>query len=309
MSPTSGCHRIEKGADGVTRKGVGRAGSPAAGRTGAGGAVRGSDIFRRMPQPAMVSDYLASLNPAQRAAAVYGARDEHGFGAGPLLIIAGAGTGKTMTLAHRVAHLVLEGVSPDRILLLTFTRRAAREMTRRARRIVSGAMTDAGRDAAATRLPWSGTFHGIANRLLREYAGNLALEPAFTVLDRADGADLMDVVRQRLGLSRAGRRFPKKDACLAIYSRCVNSRRELRECLEEAWPWCLDWVDELRALFRAYVETKQSCAALDYDDMLLYWCHLMAEPALAASVAARFDHVLVDEYQDTNVLQSEILKG
>lgn len=262
-----------------------------------------------MSDPVAAPEYLASLNTAQHAAAVYGARGDKGFSAGPLLIIAGAGTGKTMTLAHRVAHLVLEGVAPERILLLTFTRRAAREMTARARRIVARAMAETGRGRDGTRLPWSGTFHGIANRLLREYAVNLALEPTFSVLDRADAADLIDVVRQRLGLSRVARRFPKKDTCLAIYSRCVNGRRELDECLEDAWPWCLDWREELRELFRAYVEAKQVSAALDYDDMLLYWCHLMAEPQLAAAVAGRFDHVLVDEYQDTNILQSEILRG
>lgn len=249
--------------------------------------------------------YLEPLNPAQREAAVYGARNGQHFDAGPLLIIAGAGTGKTMTLAHRVAHLVMEGVAPERILLLTFTRRAAQEMSRRARRIVASA---AGGGAEA-RLPWSGTFHSIANRLLREYAANLALDPAFSVLDRGDAADLMDLVRHRLGLSRSTRRFPRKDTCLAIYSRCVNGRRELTDALEDAWPWCVDWAEELKTLFRAYVEAKQDTACLDYDDLLLYWSHLMSDADLAASVSARFDQVLVDEYQDTNLLQAEILSA
>ena len=236
---------------------------------------------------------------------MHGASDDGRFRAGPLLIIAGAGTGKTMTLAHRVAHLVMQGVAPERILLLTFTRRAAREMGRRARRIVARAL-GGGTDV---RLPWAGTFHSIANRLLREYAANLGLDPAFSVLDRGDAADLMDLVRHRLGLSRESRRFPRKDTCLAIYSRCVNGRRELSACLQDAWPWCQEWEAELKTLFRAYVEAKQETACLDYDDMLLYWSHLMSEPALAASVSARFDQVLVDEYQDTNLLQSEILAG
>ncbi len=250
-------------------------------------------------------DYLDTLNPAQREAAVHGASDGGRFRAGPLLIIAGAGTGKTMTLAHRVAHLVMQGVAPERILLLTFTRRAAREMGQRARRIVARALGG----GADVRLPWAGTFHSVANRLLREYAPNLGLDPAFSVLDRGDAADLMDLVRHRLGLSRESRRFPRKDTCLAIYSRCVNGRRELREALQDDWPWCEEWEAELKTLFRAYVEAKQETACLDYDDMLLYWSHLMSEPALASSVSARFEQVLVDEYQDTNLLQSEILTG
>ncbi len=261
-----------------------------------------------MNDSAAPGDYLDKLNPAQREAAVHGHRGPDGFRAGPLLVIAGAGTGKTMTLAHRVAHLILEGVDPGRILLLTFTRRAAREMSERAKRIVSEAMAGDRRAPGDVTVPWSGTFHAIANRLLRDYAPNLDLDPAFTVLDRGDSADLMDLVRHRLGLSGKSRRFPKKDTCLAIYSRCVNSRRALDACLESAWPWCLDWQEDLRRLFRAYVEAKQASAALDYDDLLLYWHALMSDPELAASVGDRFDHVLVDEYQDTNLLQAEILK-
>jgi DNA helicase-2/ATP-dependent DNA helicase PcrA len=261
-----------------------------------------------MMEAAATGKYLDKLNPAQREAAIHGHRDPGGFRAGPMLVIAGAGTGKTMTLAHRVAHLVIEGVDPGRILLLTFTRRAAREMSERARRIVGEALSADRRRPADVRIPWSGTFHAIANRLLREYAPNLKLDPAFTVLDRGDSADLMDLVRHRLALSGKSRRFPKKDTCLAIYSRCVNSRRALDDCLETAWPWCLDWHEDLRRLFRAYVEVKQASASLDYDDLLLYWHQLMSVPELAVSVGDRFDHVLVDEYQDTNLLQAEILK-
>ena len=250
------------------------------------------------------------LNGPQREAATYGSTGAAGVSAGPLLIIAGAGTGKTLTLAHRVAHLVLEGTDPERLLLLTFSRRAAREMTGRARRIVARALAErSGRPEGDVRLPWAGTFHAIANRILREFAPNLGLDGAFSVLDRGDAADLMDVVRHRLAFSATRRRFPRKDTCLAIYSRTVNSRRELGDVLEAAWPWCLDWEPELRTLFRAYAEAKLDSAALDYDDMLLYWCHLMSDPGLAAAVAARFDQVLVDEYQDTNVLQAEILHG
>jgi DNA helicase-2/ATP-dependent DNA helicase PcrA len=255
----------------------------------------------------LVDDYLEMLNPAQREAASYGKPGANGgLEAGPLLVIAGAGTGKTMTLAHRVAHLVIQGVSPERILLLTFTRRAADEMMRRVETIVRKTATVALPKAVGI-LPWSGTFHSVANRLLRRYASNVGLDPGFSVLDRGDAADLMDVVRHELGLSRKARRFPKKDTCLAIYSRCVNSSQALKKSLELTYPWCLDWEPELKTLFRHYVERKQLSQALDYDDLLLYWSHLVSDAELAAEIGSWFDHVLVDEYQDTNLLQAKIL--
>jgi DNA helicase-2/ATP-dependent DNA helicase PcrA len=238
-------------------------------------------------------DHFEKLNARQRQAAC--------FGAGPLLILAGAGTGKTNTLAHRVAHLILKGCAPERILLLTFSRRAAVEMTRRARRIVGAAVS------ADVRLPWSGTFHSIANRLLRTHASRIGLEPSFSVLDRADAADLMDVARHELGYSKAERRFPRKDTCVAIYSHVVNTRTNLRASLEAAFPWCLEWEEELPQLYRAYVEKKLASQALDYDDLLLYWHEMLADERLAREVGGAFDHILVDEYQDTNSLQAGIL--
>jgi len=224
------------------------------------------------------------------------------FRAGPLLIVAGAGTGKTNTLAHRVAHLVLEGVSPQRILLLTFTRRAALEMTRRAQRIV-------GEVHKEVKLPWSGTFHSIANRLIRRYAARVGLEANFSVLDRGDAADLMDLARHERGLSKAEKRFPRKDTCLAIYSHRVNTQRPLAETLANVFPWCAEWEEELTGLYRAYVERKLANQALDYDDLLLYWHAMASDEALAREIGAQFDQILVDEYQDTNVLQAEILKA
>ncbi|MDH3266571.1 MAG: ATP-dependent helicase, partial [Gammaproteobacteria bacterium] len=256
-------------------------------------------------------DYLQMLNPAQRQAAEYGRKvPDAPFQAGPLLVIAGAGTGKTMTLAHRVAHLIIQGISPERILLLTFTRRAAQEMTRRVDAIVRRALaTENGNALAAGVLPWSGTFHSVGNRLLRRFAANLGLDPGFSVLDRGDAADVMDVTRHELALTKKSRRFPKKDTCLAIYSRCVNSQKELAEVLDGSYPWCADWEPELRELFRHFVLRKQKSQVLDYDDLLLYWNHLVADAEFAAQIGSWFDHVLVDEYQDMNLVQAQILRA
>ena len=239
------------------------------------------------------SEAFAKLNPLQRQAAQASAT--------PLLIIAGAGTGKTNTLAHRVAHLVLEGAAPERILLLTFTRRAAVEMTRRASRIVAEAHK-------GVRLPWSGTFHAVANRLIRKHCRRVGLGENFSVLDRGDAADLMDVVRHELGYSKTEKRFPRKDTCVAIYSHRVNTQGALEHSLKASFPWCAEWEAELKKLFAAYVERKLANQALDYDDLLLYWHAMMQDASLAREIGAQFDHVLVDEYQDTNRLQAGILK-
>lgn len=256
-------------------------------------------IVTRVPQ----APALDALNREQKEAAQ--------FGPGPLLIIAGAGTGKTNTLAHRVAHLVLSGAKPERILLLTFTRRAALEMTRRAQRIVGARFgTETGnREPHPVRLPWSGTFHSIANRLIRRHAAAVGLDPSFSVLDRGDAADLIDVLRHELGLSKADKRFPRKDTCLAIYSHRVNTQRPLADTLHALFPWCAEWESQLTALYRAYVDKKLANQALDYDDLLLYWHAMMGDQRLAGDISGDFDHILVDEYQDTNVLQAEILKS
>jgi DNA helicase-2/ATP-dependent DNA helicase PcrA len=240
-----------------------------------------------------VDAILEPLNPAQRQAA---AADDR-----PLLIVAGAGTGKTQTLAHRLGVLVARGTDPRRILLLTFSRRAAQEMTRRAARLV-------GARGGSETLPWAGPFHAVGNRLLRRHAPEIGLDPAFTLLDREDAADLLDRLRHERELSRTDRRFPRKGTCLAIYSSVVNTQEPLRAALETRFPWCLEWEAELRGLFAAYVEAKAQRAVLDYDDLLLYWFHLMSDDALARRIGALFDHVLVDEYQDTNTLQAEILR-
>jgi len=252
-----------------------------------------------------------ALNPSQRRAAAFGTPVEgNGVAAGPMLILAGAGTGKTSTLAHRTAHLVLNGVDPARILMLTFTRRAAQEMIRRTQAIVAEVMADrgkAGDRSVLSRLLWAGTFHSVGNRILRSYAKHLGLDPHFTVLDRADAADLMDVVRHELGFSAKDKRFPRKDACLAIYSYRVNTRLTLKQTIEEQFPWVSEWAADLTLLYREYVGRKQKNRVLDFDDLLLYWHVMMQNQTLAQSLSKNFDHILVDEYQDTSTLQGEVV--
>lgn len=253
--------------------------------------------------------HLAELNAAQRAAVTYGVTEHEWVrGTPPLLIIAGAGSGKTKTLTHRVAHLVLNGAAPRRILLMTFARRMAAEMTRRVEDICARAFN--GRAAvSADVIEWSGTFHAVGAKLLRLHAETIGLDPSFSILDRGDAEDLMDLVRDELGLSATRNRFPKKSTCLAIYSYAVNAQTDLHQMLVRAFPWCSEWEDALARLFTAYVSAKQAQGVLDYDDLLLYWAKMMEIPEVAQLVARRFDHVLVDEYQDTNALQASILRG
>nr|WP_329716957.1 ATP-dependent helicase [Ideonella sp.] len=273
----------------------------------------------RPAPPAAVGrvDPLAQLNGEQREAATHGR--------GPLLVIAGAGAGKTTTLAARVTQLVLDGADPNRLLLLTFSRRAAQEMQQRVAAMLQAALGLSA--AAAPQLPWAGTFHAIGARLLREQATRLGLSEDFSILDRGDAEDLMGWVREAQGLARAGQaiagpaldssppsaggtggaRFPLKGTCLAIYSRVVNSQAPLGDVLREAFAWCTDCEAGLRTLFRAYEAAKREQQALDYDDLLLWWAEMMREPDIAAWLGERFTHVLVDEYQDTNRLQAAIL--
>jgi len=248
--------------------------------------------------------YLNALNSEQLSAVEHGVIGLGTNIAGPLLVIAGAGSGKTNTLAHRVAHLIVNGADPGRILLLTFSRRAAAEMERRAERIIEAAL---GNKGARATIGWSGTFHAVGARLLRSYAPVIGLDPSFTIHDREDSADLMNLVRQERGLAEQSRRFPLKSTCLAIYSRAVNATEALATVLLKDFPWCAEWTAELANLFDGYVAAKQSQGVLDYDDLLLYWSELMRVPELARAVGGQFDHVLVDEYQDTNALQAAIL--
>jgi len=258
-------------------------------------------------QQSAPDDPFAGLNAEQRAAV------EHDIGAAsvrPLLVVAGAGSGKTNTLAHRVARLIQLGADPQRILLLTFSRRAAGEMSQRASGVLQRLLGKGGSaNAAQLSLPWAGTFHAIGARLLREYAGRIGLDESFTIHDRGDSEDLMGLVRHEIGLSHTEKRFPLKGTCLSIYSRVVNSREPLEAVLQSTFPWCSEWEGQLKTLFGAYVDAKQEQNVLDYDDLLLFWSEMASDPELGPELGARFDHVLVDEYQDTNRLQAAIITG
>ncbi len=312
--------------------------------------------------------WLDELNPAQRSAVMHGD--------GPMLVIAGAGTGKTRTLASRVAWLIQQGVPPGRILLLTFTRRAASEMVRRAAEMVALSGRHEGTEArrhegerrrpagegehrrpagaeaegagigdrgsgpafadrsereaqasAATEQPhdrtrspapradqivarvWGGTFHAVANRLLRQYGRAIGLPPDFTVMDESDAADLMNLIRNELGAAKKDRRFPRKQTLAAIYSRVVNAQQKLRDVLEKSYPWCREDREGIAAIFEAYQQRKLQRGLLDYDDLLLYWKAIAEAPGIGKRIAGLFDHILVDEYQDTNAVQAGILRA
>jgi DNA helicase-2/ATP-dependent DNA helicase PcrA len=256
---------------------------------------------------ATTEDPFALLNPEQRAAVEHDIGSPDGVSR-PLLVIAGAGSGKTNTLAHRVARLIMSGADPQRILLLTFSRRAASEMAHRAGTVLQRVLGHTGSQSPAS-LPWAGTFHSIGARLLRQYAGRIGLDDAFTIHDRGDSEDMMGLVRHEIGLTGTQKRFPLKGTCLSIYSRVVNSQQSLSLVLQSTFPWCSEWEAELKTLFGAYVDAKQEQNVLDYDDLLLFWSEMVADPELGAEVGGLFDHVLVDEYQDTNRLQAAILMG
>jgi DNA helicase II / ATP-dependent DNA helicase PcrA len=238
--------------------------------------------------------WLDGLNRAQRAAATHPG--------GPLLILAGAGTGKTTTLCARVAWLLAEGRAAERILLLTFTRRAAREMVERAHVLAERVAPQAGRVVG-------GTFHSVAHRMVRLYASSLGLGSGFTVLDAGDSADMLDFVREEHGHAASSRRFPRPQTMLDIYSRTVNAQMPLGEVLAESFPWCEEHRAALAEAFRAYGARKRAQRALDLDDLLIYWRALALDELVGPQIAHSFDHVLVDEYQDVNGLQVEIVRS
>ena len=237
-------------------------------------------------------DFAAELNPQQAAAATHGD--------GPLLIIAGAGTGKTRTLVYRVAHLIERGVPAERILLLTFTRRAAQEMLSRAERLVGG----------NSKRVHGGTFHATSHRLLRRYGQAAGLPKDFTIMDQGDAEDLMQLSRAQLGYASKGKRFPKKETLQYVYSRHINTGLSVDDILRDSYPQFVDYLEDFGKIYADYTRRKTERNLVDYDDLLLFWALMLeASPELGKKIAGLYDHVLVDEYQDTNVLQARILRG
>ena len=237
-------------------------------------------------------DFSEELNAEQHAAATHGD--------GPLLIVAGAGSGKTRTLVYRVAHLVDNGVRPERILLLTFTRRAAQEMLSRAERLIG----------SASRNVQGGTFHATAHRLLRRFGPSAGLPKDFSIMDQGDSADLMQISRAALGFGSGAKRFPKKETLRHVYSRHVNTGVSVDDIIRDEYPRFIEYIPEFTRLYADYTLRKQDRNLVDYDDLLLLWALLLeASPEIAAEIAGLYDHILVDEYQDTNALQARILRG
>jgi DNA helicase II / ATP-dependent DNA helicase PcrA len=246
----------------------------------------------RLDNTATARDLASELNPEQAAAATHGD--------GPLLIIAGAGTGKTRTLIYRVAHLIERGVTAERILLLTFTRRAAQEMLSRAERLVG----------SNSKRVHGGTFHATAHRLLRRHGPSAGLAKDFTIMDQSDSADLMQLARAQLGYAAKTKRFPKKETLQYVYSRHINTGIAVDDIVREEYPQFVDYLEDFGKIYRDYVRRKQERNLVDYDDLLLFWALMLeASPELRQRIAGMYDHVLVDEYQDTNVLQARILRG
>ncbi|MBA4029370.1 MAG: ATP-dependent DNA helicase [Planctomyces sp.] len=241
------------------------------------------------------------LNPEQLAAAR--------FGDAPLLIIAGAGTGKTTTLVHRVAQLIASGIDPGEILLLTFTRRAAAEMIRRVDQLLSHVTKTPASMKFHGRKVVGGTFHAVATRHLREFGQYVGLDADFTILDRSDSEDLMNELRAEIDIAHKEKRFPLKGTCIDIYSRCVNTRQPLSTVLKETFPWCVEHEAGLKSLFQLFTQRKEDQRILDYDDLLLFWLALLADSPAAELLRQRYKAVLVDEYQDTNALQGEIVRA
>ncbi|MBT8399257.1 MAG: ATP-dependent helicase [Rhodothermia bacterium] len=246
-----------------------------------------ADVGRR----SLAIDYRGELNEQQYAAAT--------ASGGPILVIAGAGTGKTRTLIYRVAYLVETGVRPERIVLLTFTRRASREMLTRASVLLDG---------RCSRVK-GGTFHSYCLGVLRRYAPKIGFPNNFTILDASDSADVIDAVRTAAGLRKTDRRFPKKRRLQSIFSAVVNQGTDIEDLLVERYPQFLDYVDQLVELYRGYAAYKERYGLMDYDDLLSKSLVLFDEDdRTAKAISSECKHLLVDEYQDTNRLQAELVR-
>jgi DNA helicase-2/ATP-dependent DNA helicase PcrA len=247
-------------------------------------------IIRSEPARRALVNYRAELNDEQRAVVQ--------AGAGPILVIAGAGSGKTRTVTYRVARLLEAGVAPARILLVTFTNRAAREMLSRVETLI----------ATDVRRVWGGTFHSIANRLLRRHAASLGYESNFTILDAEDTRDLLDACIEEAAIDTRARRFPKGEVLRDIFSYATNTDTPLAQLIAARYPHFEPLSAQIARLDRLYQERKRERNAMDYDDLLVNWKRLLVEkPEIAAIYRDQFEHILVDEYQDTNTLQAEIV--
>ncbi len=242
------------------------------------------------PAPLTGRHCLDGLNPDQMSAVTHQG--------GPLLILAGAGTGKTGTLVARAAWLRDQGIQPSRILLLTFTRRAADDMLARAQ---------PPEGQAAERI-FGGTFHAVAHRIIRAHAESFSLPPEFSVIDTTDVSDVMDTLRDSHGLTGTGRRAPRAATCADIYTRCVSTGVQLAEVVAAGYPWCVPFTEQLAALFTDYVGYKRRHGLVDFDDLLLLWRAALVDPAAGAALRGLFDAVLVDEYQDVNAVQADIVR-
>lgn len=244
---------------------------------------------------------MEQLNEAQRAAVSHEG--------GPLRVLAGAGTGKTTTLSARVAWLLENGTPPERVLLLTFTRRAARQMLHRTGTLIAAQQRD-GRSEPKTSRVMGGTFHAIAHRTLRRYSLALGLPEGFSVLDPSDAADVIDLVREEGCYAQSSsQRFPRKALLLDLYSRAINTGRSISTVTAEVAPWANDVVEQIIEICRGYVASKRAGGMVDFDDLLLLWRAAALDDRLGLRLANSFDHILVDEYQDVNGLQVDILKA
>jgi DNA helicase II / ATP-dependent DNA helicase PcrA len=217
---------------------------------------------------------------------------------GPILVIAGAGSGKTRVVTYRVAHLLERGVSPQSIMLLTFTNKAAREMLHRVEHLIK----------IDTRYIWGGTFHHIGNLILRQNSSRVEFKPNFTILDSEDAKDIIDLATKETKIDRKERRFPKGQVLKEMFSYAVNTMETLEDTVKDRFPYFVDIMDEIETVQRAYTRKKRAVNAMDFDDLLYFWHRLLAEDeSLRKYYATAFSHILVDEYQDTNRIQAEII--
>ena len=250
-----------------------------------------NDPFQIAPECRPDSVNLDELNASQRQAVV--TTD------GPVLVIAGAGSGKTRTLVYRVAYLLEQGVRPENILLLTFTRKASQEMLWRAGQLAN----------ETCRRVVGGTFHGVANMLLRRYGHHLGFGSSFTIIDRGDAEGIVNLLKGSLGLTGRDKQFPSKRVLINMLSGSVNKSIDLEDLIYDSYAHLSEHVDDIKNLEKHYKEFKFNNGLMDYDDLLVNWKRLLAEiPEAQAEIAARYTHIMVDEYQDTNLIQADIVR-